>query len=154
MPRKKKRGFRFYWEEPERQEREKDTSELFNEPFEFRFTFPRIRFPEMMRMPVNITETDKQVIVRAELPGFKREEIRLNVTEGTVEISAAKRQEKVERGEKYFRQEKKAGALKRSFTLPATVDPSRIEAQLADGVLTIAMPKAEKKKKRRRAEME
>ncbi len=152
MPRKKKRGFKFYWEEPKklRPEIEKD---LFEEPFEFKFTFPRLRFPEMRRMPINIFETDKQIIVKAELPGFKKEEINLNVTEGTIEISAAKQQEKVEEGEKYFRHEKKAGALKRAFTLPATVDPEKTEARLADGVLTIDMPKAKEIKKKKKVEV-
>jgi HSP20 family protein len=154
MPKRKKRKFRFYWEEPEQLKKpEKREKDLFEEPFEFRFTFPRIRFPEMRRMPVNIAETNKQVIVKAELPGFKKEEINLNVTEGTIEISAAKRQEKVEEGEKYFRQEKKAGAIRRSFTLPAIVDPDKTEATLADSVLTIIMPKAKEIKKKKKVEV-
>lgn len=153
MPKRKKRKFKFYWEEPKKQESGKDIFELFNEPFEFRFTFPRVRFPEMRRMSVNIAETDKQVIVKAELPGFKKEEINLNVTEGTIEISAVKQQEKVEEGERYFRQEKKAGAIRRAFTLPATVDPDKAEARLEEGMLTIIIPKAVEKRKKKKIEV-
>ena len=153
MPRKKRREFKFYWEEPGQIKKSDSKKDIFEEPFEFRFTFPRIRFPEMRRMPVNIAETDKQVIVKAELPGFKKEEINLNVTEGTIEISASKRQEKVEQGERYFRQEKKAGAIRRSFTLPAIVDPDKTEARLADSMLTIVMPKTVERKKRRKVEV-
>ncbi len=148
MTRKKKRDLKFYWEEPQKQK-----AEITEEPFEFKFTFPRMRFPEMRHMPVNITETDKQVVVRAELPGFKKDEINLSVTEGTIEISAAKRQEKIERGERYYREEKKTGATRRLFTLPATVDPDKVEAQLADGVLTITMPKAKEIKKKKKVEV-
>lgn len=112
-----------------------------------------IRFPEMRHMPVDIAETDKQVIVRIELPGFKKEEINLNVAENKIEISATKRQEKVEKGEKYFRHEKKAGAIRRSFTLPTTVDSEKTKALFADGLLTILMPKSKEKKKRKKIEV-
>ena len=150
MTKKKKRDFEFYWEQPEPKQPEK---ELFEEPVEFKFTFPRVRFPEMRHMPVNITETDKQVVVRAELAGFKKNEINLSVTEGTIEISAAKRQEKIERGERYYREEKKTGAIRRSFTLPATVDPDRVEAQLVNGVLMVIMPKSKEVKKKKKVEV-
>ena len=126
---------------------------FFGEPFEFRFTFPRIPMPEMKirTIPVNIGETSKEIIVRAELLGFKRNEINLNVTENTIEIRAAKKEERIEKTEKLFRQEKSVGAVSRAFTLPEKVDPNKVEAKLEDGLLTIIMPKLypEKKKKKR-----
>ncbi len=147
MTKKKKKEFKFYWEEPEQFAQPK--KQAVEEPFEFQFTFPRLRFPEMKKTSVNVAETDREIIVKAELPGFKKEEITLNVTDSMVEISAAKRQEKVEKGEKYYREERKAGALRRAFTLPATIDPDKAEAVLENDVLTIRMPKAKGRKKKR-----
>jgi len=155
----KKREFRFFWEEPfevaekgTRKMREKMRG-FFEEPFEFRFTFPRISTPEMrMRtIPINIGETAKEIIVRAELSGFKKNEVNLSVRENTIEIRATKKEEKIEKTEKLFRRERSAGALSRAFTLPEKVDPDRVEARLEDGLLTVVMPKLypEKKKKKR-----
>ncbi len=150
MERKKKREFKFYWEEPEKF---KEPEKRFSEPFEFRFTFPRIKFTEMKRTRIWSTETDKKIIVKAELPEFKKDDINLNVTESTVEISAMKKREKIDQGEKYFRREKKAGGVRHVFTLPTTVDPEKTVAEYDNDVLTVTMPKSEKKKKRRKIEI-
>ena len=85
------------------------------------------------------------------MPGFKKEEINLNVTENAVEISAAKKEERIEKTEKSFRHEKSAEAFSRAFTLPEKVESDKVEAKLEDGLLTVIMPKlyAEKKKKKR-----
>jgi HSP20 family protein len=156
---RKKKEFRFFWEEPVdiaekgiRKMREKAEG-FFEEPFEFRFTFPRVSMSDirMRTIPINIGETDKEIVVRAELPGFKKNEINLNVTENAVEISAAKKEERIEKTEKSFRRELSAGAVRRAFTLPENVDPDKIEAKLEDGLLTVIVPKLypEKKKKKR-----
>lgn len=148
MPRKKK-DFRFFWEAPLEKARD-----VFEEPFEFHFTMPRITFPEIKferTIPVRVSETDREVVVQAELPGFKKSDINLNVTESYVEVAAAKQMERIERTKNAFMQERQAGALRRAFSLPANVDPDRTEARLENGVLTIVLPKLspETKKKRR-----
>ncbi|MEM7819787.1 MAG: Hsp20/alpha crystallin family protein [Candidatus Aenigmatarchaeota archaeon] len=145
---KKKRDFRFFWEEPF----EKTMKNFFEEPFEFKFTFPRLTFPETRRtIPISIGQTDKEIIVRAELPGFKKDEINLNVTENYIEISAEKKEEKTKKTEHEFYHEKSVGTVKRAFTLPEHVDPEKTEAKLEDGILTIIMPKLypETKKKKK-----
>ncbi len=154
MTKKKKKEFRFFWEEPfdaaERGMRKtrKKMDNLF--PFEFKFTIPRINMPEI-RTPINMAQTQNAIILRAELPGFKKDEINLVVTDSTVEIRAAKKRESIEKTDKMFRQEKSAKSVSRAFTLPQNVDPDRAEARLEDGLLTLVMPKLqpEKKKKRR-----
>ena len=148
---KKKKDNTFYWESPEKF---KPKEKVSTEPFEFKFTFPRIRFPEMKHTSINMEETDKHVIVKAELPGFKKDEINLNVTEANIEISATKRKEKIDKGEKYFRQERKAGAIKRAFSLPTTVDPSKSEARFENDLLTIVMPKSKANKKGKKINVE
>jgi HSP20 family protein len=145
---KKKKDVRFFWETtPEK-------TEAYEEPFEFGFTMPRMTFPEMKferTIPVHVAETDREVVVHAELPGFKKNDVSLNVTESYVEILATRKTERVERTEKTFMEERQAGALRRAFTLPAKVDPDKTEARLENGILTIVMPKLypEQKKKRR-----
>jgi HSP20 family protein len=154
---KKKKEFRFFWEKPI--EELGDISSNFKlEPFEFKFTIPN--FPVMPEIklaksiPVNISTTDKDVVVQAELPGFKKDEINLNVTESFIEISAHKKQEKTEKTEKHFRQEMSTGSVKRAFTLPDKVDPDNAKAKLENGLLTIILPKLSiGKKKRKKVEI-
>ena len=151
---KKKNEFRFFWEGPF-----DSVKKAVNEPFEFRFTFPKFAVPKVSlpefrierTIPISIGATDKEIVVRAELPGFKRNEINLNVTENTIDIFANKREERIERTERAFRQEKKYGTMRRAFTLPEKVDPDRADAKLEDGLLTIILPKIyqEKKKKKK-----
>jgi HSP20 family protein len=154
MAKKKKKEFKFFWEEPI-----ESVKKTVGEPFEFRFTFPKLANPKISapefkigkQIPVSIGETDKQLIIRAEIPGFKKNEINLNVTENSIEISAVKKEEKIERTGRVFRQERKSGAIRRSFTLPSIVDPEKADAKLEDGLLTVVLPKIyqEKKKKKK-----
>ena len=78
---KKKKEYKFFWEQP--LEQAKEMKDIFSEPFEFKFTFPKFAFPEIRfekTMQVNVAETDKEVIVKAETPGYKKNEININVT--------------------------------------------------------------------------
>ena len=88
--------------------------------------------------------------VKAEMPGYKKNEISINVTENTIEISAFKKQEKIEKSKDGTSQEKSAGVVKRAFTLPAKVDPAMAEAKLEEGIVTITIPKMYTDQKRRR----
>ncbi|MFH0832229.1 MAG: Hsp20/alpha crystallin family protein [Candidatus Aenigmatarchaeota archaeon] len=149
MKKKKEKEFRFFWEEPI-----ENIKKDFNDPFELRFTFPGIKFPEASfekTIPISMGETDKKVVIRAELPGFKKDEISLNVTENFIEIAAAKKEEKIERTEKSYMHERSSGAIRRAFSLPKNVDPENADAKLEDGLLTVTLPKLhpeEKKKKK------
>lgn len=149
MAKRKKDGdFSFIWERPdEREDRVPDKS------FGFSFTIPRFAIPSIHErvIPISIGETDREIIVRAELPGFDKNEISLNVTKNFIEIIAAKKEEHVERTEKSFRHEKSSQAVRRSFSLPASIDHENVDATLEGGVLTVSMPKtgkSEKKKKK------
>ena len=151
----KKKEFKFFWEEPIEKARTKTSEKLKFEPFEFKFTIPKFpAIPEMKlskTIPVNISTNSKEIIVNAELPGFKKNEINLNVTESFIEISASRQEKKIERSEKLFKQELSSGALKRAFSLPDKVDPDKATAKLEEGLLTVILPKThpQKKKKKR-----
>ena len=145
---KKKKEFKFFWEEPVKKTKEAITP--------LKFTIPKFQAVEKVtrKIPININTTDKEIIVQAELPGFKKNEINLNVTESFIEISASKQQKKIERTENLFRQELSAGAIKRAFTLPDKVDPDNAKAKLEDGLLTVILSKLyPEKKKRKRLEI-
>jgi HSP20 family protein len=95
-------------------------------------------------VPANLSETSDKLILRAELPGFKKSEIILSVTEDRIELSAEKKYEGVEKGETFYRRESEHRSVQRSFSLPVEINPDKVDAKLEDGVLTVAMDKMEK----------
>jgi HSP20 family protein len=97
--------------------------------------------------PVDVVETEDELIIKADLPGFKKEEVAIKATENTIEISAQKKEIRKEKTETVFRAERKFGALRRAFTLPVEVIPETAEAKMEDGVLEIRFKKAKPKKK-------
>lgn len=97
--------------------------------------------------PVDVAETEDELIVKADLPGFRKEEVGIKATENTMEISAQKKEVRKEKTETMFRAERKFGVLRRAFTLPVEVLPETAEANMEDGVLEIRFKKAKPKKK-------
>jgi HSP20 family protein len=93
---------------------------------------------------VDILETaDHVVVVKAELPEMKREDIKVTFENDVLTIEGERTFAKDEEGGRYHRVERGQGAFRRSFTLPDTVDGSRVEAAYADGVLTVTLPRRE-----------
>ena len=103
-------------------------------------------FEEIESFPVDISETENEIIVRADLPGFSKDEVSVNATENTLTIEAKHREEKKERGEKYYTVERKFGSFRRVISLPVEVEPEKAKARMKDGVLEVILPKKEKKK--------
>ena len=94
------------------------------------------------QIPVDVTEDDKSYKVRAEIPGFKREEIDVSVNGDRVTISAETKKEKEEKkGEQVVLRELYYGKQYRSFTLPQMVDDTKTSAKYTDGVLELVLPK-------------
>jgi len=111
---------------------------------------PRLRATEMEEvMPsVDIFEEGDNVVVKAELPGMRKEDIDVNMTDNTVSISGEKKkEEKVER-KNYYREERSYGSFTRSFRLPSEVDTAKAKANFKEGVLEIRIPKTEEAKKK------
>lgn len=94
--------------------------------------------------PVDIFETDQhEVVLKAELPDMKREDIAVTFENGVLTLKGERKFSDEVRRESYQRVERHYGAFSRSFTLPNTVDASRISASYKDGVLTVRLPQRE-----------
>ena len=104
-------------------------------------------FGQAWMPPVDIYETDDhEVVLKAELPDLKREDISLTFENGVLTIKGERKHEQDVRRENYHRNERHYGTFSRSFTLPNTVDASRINATYKDGVLTVRLPQREEAK--------
>ncbi len=99
--------------------------------------------------PVDLTETEKEVIVRAELPGFKKEDVHVEATEKKISIHAKRKEEKVEKDEDFYRRERSSGEVKRVLDFPVDVKPEDPKLEFKDGILEIKFPKKEVSKKKK-----
>jgi HSP20 family protein len=91
----------------------------------------------------DVRETENEFIVRAELPGVAREDVRINLTNNTLSLRGEKKQETEEKKGNWHHVERTYGRFERTFTLPTDVAADRIKARYQDGVLEIVVPKAE-----------
>lgn len=99
---------------------------------------------------VDIREDADHIYVDAELPGFKKDEVEITLENQTLTIAAERRsQVKPKDGEQTLLQERRYSRFLRSFTLPPTVNESKCDAKLQDGVLTITLDKREETKPRK-----
>jgi len=98
---------------------------------------------------VDISETENEIILRAEIPGVKKDDIHVSVENNTLTFSGEKKIETEEKNREYHRAECCYGRFTRSFTLPATVDADKVKATYKEGVLTLALPKVEAAKPKR-----
>jgi len=97
---------------------------------------------------VDIAEHDDQFVVKVELPGVSKDEVKIVMQENMLTIRGEKKQEMESKGSNYRKVERSYGTFQRSFTLPATVKGEKIEATFKDGVLSIVLPKAEEARRK------
>lgn len=95
---------------------------------------------------VDISEDDKEYLVKAELPEIKKEDVRVSVENGVLSISGERKIEKEEKDKKYHRVERAYGRFERTFALPEGADGTKITAEFKEGVLKVHLPKAENAK--------
>ncbi len=94
----------------------------------------------------DITEDDKEYLIKAELPDVKKENVKVTVENGVLSISGERKFEKEEKNKKYHRVERAYGSFVRSFSLPDNADPSGVKAEFKDGMLTVHLPKSKQAK--------
>jgi HSP20 family protein len=98
--------------------------------------------------PVDILESKDSYLIRAELPGMKREDFHLELEDGTLTLSGERKFEEPTNGDEYHRVERLAGKFSRSFQVPQAVKHDGINAAYRDGILEVSVPKAEEAKPR------
>lgn len=91
---------------------------------------------------VDISETDAEYLLKAQLPAVKKEDVHVTFDDGMLTISGERKQEKEEKGERYHRIESLHGTFSRSFSLPEAIDAGSIRAEAKDGVVTVHVPKS------------
>jgi HSP20 family protein len=96
--------------------------------------------------PVDIFETENEVVVKAELPEVNQKDIEIQVENSTLTLRGERRFDKEVKQESFHRIERPYGTFARSFTLPTTIDQEKIRADYKDGILRVVMPKREETK--------
>jgi HSP20 family protein len=129
-----------------------DVDRLFDDFFGRRWLRPfgaERAFAEMAASvpSVDVIDRPDEVIVRAAVPGYKKEEIEISVSNSTLTLKGeTKAEEKEEKGD-YYRCEISQGSFSRTIALPAEVDDSNAKAEMKDGMLELKLPKLEKSKR-------
>ncbi len=120
-------------------------NDLFDEDFDHSWAKPSTSkwYPA-----VDILENKVSYLIRAELPGMKKEDINVEVKDGTLVLSGETKTEKPAEGVEYRLVERAGAKFSRSFSLPESAKQDGIEATYKDGILEIRVPKAEKAKPR------
>ena len=95
---------------------------------------------------VDVSETDKEILLDVEIPGIDKKDIKIEVKDGTLYIFGERKQERKTENTEYSRVERHYGKFERSFGLPETVDVGKVSAKFKDGILELTLPKTEKAK--------
>ncbi len=107
-----------------------------------------------MGIPVDIYETDTEVVVKAEVPGIKKEDLEINFQDNNLTIRGQSKEETEVKEENYYRREVRSGSFFRSIPLPSEVKQDEIKATCDAGVCTIRAPKAVEQKVGRKIDIE
>jgi HSP20 family protein len=122
-----------------------DIDSLFNDFFQ---RTPVEKFPkEGLWFPaLDIEETKETIVINAEIPGLKKEDIQLSISEGQLVLQGERRFEKEEKEKTYHRIERQYGSFKRTISLPTEVEADKTQATYKNGILNIVIPKSKKAK--------
>ena len=110
--------------------------------------YPRERSEFSWAPPLDVEETDAGIVIRAEVPGMKKDDIKISLTGDTLCISGERRHEAEQKERTFHRIERAYGRFMRMLVLPTDVDGEKVKAAYKDGVLELSLPKSEKAKAR------
>ncbi|HZR05554.1 MAG TPA: Hsp20/alpha crystallin family protein [Candidatus Udaeobacter sp.] len=91
--------------------------------------------------PMDISEDDKEYLLKADVPEMKKEDVKVTVENGVLSIAGERKSEKEEKKKKFHRIERSFGTFLRTFTLPEYADAKKVAAEFKDGVLKVHLPK-------------
>lgn len=119
------------------------TADLFDSFFT-EFGLPALSSREEIWAPaIDVSETEKEYTVKAELPGINKKNIDISLTDGVLTIKGEKKHEKKEEKENYHFLETRYGSFSRSLRLPEDASTEKVDATYTDGILTVSIPKTE-----------
>ena len=119
----------------------RDMDDLFNAFFGGWPTYEHKLWPA-----IDVAEDENAIVIKAEVPGCKADDIDISVHGNTLTISGEKKQEQEKKEKGFYHMERTYGSFRRDLNLPNDVDPAKIEATCKDGVLSVTLPKAERAK--------
>lgn len=118
----------------------------------FHWDMPSLRglsMPFEGKIPrVDVIDRDKEVVIRAEIPGVDKKDLDVSMTDNSVTIKGSTKHEKEDKGDDYYRSEISKGSFCRTVSVPDNVDGSKVKASFKDGVLELIMPKMKGTKRR------
>lgn len=117
-----------------------------NQMFENFFSgFPGLRetFSPGMTLVADVTETENDIIIEAELPGMKKDDIKISIENDILTIKGECKKEEKKKSHNYRTEERYHGVFQRSFTLPTSANPEKVKAEFKDGILEIVIAKRE-----------
>ncbi|MBI3478991.1 MAG: Hsp20/alpha crystallin family protein [Nitrosomonadales bacterium] len=105
--------------------------------------------PKMLGMAdwspsVDISETDTEYLIKGEIPGVKKEDVKVTLEGGMLTLQGERKMEKEEKGKKFHRVECSYGSFMRSFRVPEDADESKVKAEFKDGMISVTLPKTAK----------
>ena len=105
-------------------------------------SFPSISIPKMSHTSCDVIDEGNQFRVKMDVPGIKKSEVNLNVTDNSIEVSAEHKEESEEKKKNYLRKERSHVSYYRSLPLSEKILSDKVSAKLVDGVLEITLPKS------------
>jgi HSP20 family protein len=109
--------------------------------------WPSLTEEEAFLPAVEVGESDDEFFVKAQVPGMKREDIQVELSDGSLAIKGEAKEEKEEKNKSYYRREFSYGQFARRISLPSGFDARKAKAELRDGVLNVHLPKTEEARK-------
>jgi HSP20 family protein len=112
--------------------------QMFEEPF----GLPVFREAVGWMPSVDISETETDIVLKADMPGMKKEDVDIELENNVLTLKGEKKEEHEEKEKERYLYERSYGSFQRSFTLPSTVDETKVTAEFTEGVLKVTLPKS------------
>lgn len=125
-----------------------ELQEQINSLFDFGYPEMSGLFDRHLSPPVDIIEEDEGFLVTVDVPGVDKEDLDIAITRNILTVKGVKHEESKQKNRKSYRSESWSGSFQRTLSLPESVDPDKVEAQLKNGVLSIRVAKREELKPR------
>ena len=127
--------------------------EVLQRPFGSRLFDERFSSLTKFSPKIDVSESDKEIKVVAELPGMVVEDIDIELHDDYLTLRGEKKSEKEEKSERFYHSERSYGSFQRTISLPSDINPDKIDAKFKNGVLNIILPKTSTGKASRRIEI-